>query len=465
MTKLLRYLRANFGPDGPGPDQAKQAKGKPGANDDSPSTGLNLGRMMLWGWALLVIGVGGFSYWAWTAPLDQGVTAAGQVVVTGNRKTVQHVTGGIIAKILVKDGDTVKAGQPVIVMDTTQARSQLEIARTQWAVARAVESRLAAEREGLQSVAFPADLTRESRSPTVAQFMSLQSRLFESRRSALRNELATFEESIIGLQAQIRGLEASKASKEEQIRLLTEELRNQRQLAADGYLPRNRVSEQERAFAQLSGQLSEDIAAIARANSAISEYKMRGFGRQNEYRQQAETQLTDIQREVNALSSRIQALQFDLANTEVRAPVDGIVVGLQVHTAGGVIQGGAPLLDVVPAGEPLRIDANVPTQFIDKVHPDLEVDVLFPAFSQKFTPHVPAIIRNVSADVLTDPRTGTPYYRAQVVVTQEGMEKLKEHQIRAGMQAEVFIRTGERTALNYFIKPIRDRIRAAMTEE
>jgi len=461
---FLRSLRIGFGPGGTGsagPQAAPEA-----ASPEAPrKTGLNLGRTLFGGWVLLFIGVGGFLLWAGFAPLDQGVTAPGQVVVTGNRKTVQHLSGGIVAKILVKEGDTVKAGQPLLLMDTTLARTQLEIARAQWTVARAVEARLVAERDGRDKVVFPADLTNDPTNPNLLQATTLQARLFETRRRTLRNELATLEESIAGLRAQIGGLEASKAAKEEQLKLLREELRNQRELAAEGYLPRNRVSEQERLFAQLSGQLSEDIASIARARSGIAELKMRAIGRENEYRQQAESQLTDMQKEVNALVSRMQALRFELENTEVRAPVDGIVVGLQIHTAGGIVQGGAPLMDIVPQGEPLRIDANVPTQFIDKVHPDLEVDVLFPAFSQKLTPHIDAKVHNVSADVLTDARTGVPYYKAEVIVTPEGMKKLKDHQIKAGMQAEVFIRTGERTAFNYLIKPISDRIRSAMTEE
>lgn len=461
---VFRWMRSGFGPGGNGASPPQTAPVQADAEEPA-RRGMNLGRTLVVGWILLLVGGGGFFFWAGFAPLDQGVTAPGQVVVTGNRKTVQHLSGGIVSQILVKEGDEVKAGQPLILMDTTVARTQFEIARTQWIVARAVEARLAAEREGRASVAFPTDLANDAKEPAAQQATALQARLFESRRAALRTELATLAESIAGLEAGIRGLEASKAAKEEQIKLLREELKNQRALAADGYLPRNRVSEQERLFAQLTGQYSEDVAQIARSRAGIGELKMRGLGRQNEYRQQAETQLTDVQKEVNSLHSRIQALRFELENTEVRAPVNGIVVGLQVHTTGGVIQGGAPLMDIVPQGEPLRVEANVPTQFIDKVHPGLAVDVLFPAFNQKFTPHIDAEVLSVSADALADPRTGAPFFRAQVVVTPEGMEKLKAHQIRPGMQAEVFVRTGERTALNYLVKPIRDRIRAAMTEE
>jgi len=465
MSMKLDFLRLPFGPQGTGAAKPRDDAEPQADTPTLKAPPVNLTRALTWGWIVLFVGVGGFVAWAGFAPLDQGVTAPGQVVVTGNRKTVQHLSGGIVSKILVKDGDEVKAGQPVVLMDTTTSKAQLESARAQWIISRSVESRLIAERDNRASVSFPADLLAEAKDPEVQQSMTLQSRLFESRRASIRNEIAVLKETIAGFEAQIEGLQSTKASKEEQIKLLREEIRNQRELAADGYLPRNRVSEQERLLAAITGALSEDLTSIARSRASISEYKMRIISRESDYRQQIETQLTDAQKEVNTLSSRINALRFDLANTEVKAPVDGVVVALAVHTPGGIVQGGAPMMDIVPKEEPLRIDANIPTQFIDKVRIDLPVDVLFPAFNQKFTPHIPAVVRTVSADTLVDQRTGQPYYRAQVIVTPDGMKKLREHKIKAGMQAEVFIKTGERTAFNYLVKPFRDRIRAAMTEE
>lgn len=457
------WWRLGFGPQTPG--DAGPGAAPPAAQPERKGSMPSLGKAVTMGWLVLLLGGGGFFAWAAFAPLDQGVTANGQVVVTGHRKTVQSLGGGLISEILVKEGDEVTAGQPLLLIDTTPARAQLETARSQWIVARAMEARLIAERDGARTVSFPADLRAVKDEPAAAQAMALQSRLFGTRRSVLETELATFEKSIAGLRAQITGVEAARGARQTQLKLLREELEHQRALAAEGYLPRNRVSEQERLFAQLEGQVAEDAATIARARTAIGEAELRSVGRRSEYRQQSETQLSDTQREVTSLASRIEALRFELQNTEVRAPASGFVVGLRVFTAGGVVQGGAPLMDIIPADEPLRIEASIPTQFIDKVHPGLEVDVMFPAFSQKQTPHVEAQVKQVSADVLVNERTGEPYYRAYVEVTPKGMEKLVEHQIKPGMQAEVFIRTGERTALNYLIKPVFDRVRSAMTEE
>jgi protease secretion system membrane fusion protein len=177
-----------------------------------------------------------------------------------------------------------------------------------------------------------------------------------------------------------------------------------------------------------------------------------------------ESQLTDVQREASTLTSRLQALEFELANTEIRSPAEGIVVGLAVHTVGGVVGTGAPMMEVVPRNEPLKIEAQVAPHLIDKVHPGLEVDILFPAFQQATTPHIPGRVMQVSADVLTEPKSGVTYYKASVEVSPEGMAKLKHHQIRAGMPAEVFIRTGERTLLNYLTKPLLDRLNRSLTE-
>ena len=466
----LDLFKNSFGPagtsGGPGASGATDASGKAGAQDDSEQAGApNLRKPLLWGWVVLVLGIGGFFTWAFLAPLDQGVTASGQVIVTGNRKTVQPLLGGMIAKILVKEDDQVKAGQPVVIMDSTNARSQLDIAKGQWVTMRAVEARLITERDDRPSITFPADLLAEKELAAARDAMSLQNQLIVSRRSALQAEMNVINESIIGYEAQMRGVEAAKASKEEQIKLLREELKGQRDLASEGYLPRNRVSEQERLMAQLNGAVSEDLANLGRYRSAISELKMRQLSRRQEIRQQVEAQLTDVQKEVVSLSNRMSALRFDLANTEVRAPVDGRVVGLSVHTAGGVVQPGAPLMDIVPGDEPLKIDAQIPTHFVDKIRPGLDVDILFPAFNQRITPHVPGRLLKVSADALTDPKSGIPYYKAEVVVLPEGMKKLRTHEIRPGMPAEIFVQTGERSAMNYFVKPLIDRMQRSMTED
>ena len=175
--------------------------------------------------------------------------------------------------------------------------------------------------------------------------------------------------------------------------------------------------------------------------------------------------MADVQRDTQSMLTRMQALSFDVANTEIKSPADGVVVGLAAHTVGGVVQAGTVLMEVVPGDEPLKVEAQIAPQMIDKVKVGLPVDILFSAFNQAVTPKVPGTVVSVSADVLFDPNSRQPYYKAQIVVTPEGMKKLRDHKIKAGMPAEVFVRTGERTAYNYLMKPLRDRLRAAMTEQ
>jgi protease secretion system membrane fusion protein len=271
-------------------------------------------------------------------------------------------------------------------------------------------------------------------------------------------------ENIRGLEAQAAGIEAASRSRRDQARLLTEEIERQRDLVKDGFLARNRLSEQERALAAVNGAIAEDAGNLGRTRQQIAELRARMLAREQEFRKEVESQLTDVQRDAAALVSRLQALQFELDNTEIRSPADGVVVGLAVHTVGGVVAAGAPLMEIVPADEPLKIEAQIATHLIDKVKPGLDVDILFPAFNQATTPHVPGRLVQVSADVLVEPKQGVPYFKAVVEVTPEGMKQLRQHQIRAGMPAEVFVRTGERTLLNYLLKPLLDRMRGALTE-
>jgi len=420
-------------------------------------------RVGLW---VLGVGFGGFLVWAALAPLDQGVPTSGQVVVTGNRKAVQNLSPGMVEAILVKDGDEVRSGDVLVRLDPTMARSQYETARSQWFVAKATEARLLAESQGQSEILFPDELLKEKDDPRAASAMAVQTQLLRARQSGLQAELGAMKNMLAGLQSSVAGLEATRRAKETQSKLLIEELKGLRELAADGYLPRNRLSEQERLLAQLGGAISEDLGNLGRTQQSIGEIRMRMLARQQEYRREVENGLADAQKEASSLDSRIKGLAFDLANTEVRAPSEGIIVGLSVHTVGGVLAAGTPMMEVVPKNEPLRVDVQIPTSMIDKVRLGLPVEITFPAFNQRTTPQIPGEFVHVNADATTDPQGRLPpYYRGEVVVTPDGMKKLKMHEIKAGMPAQVLIKTGERTLLNYIFKPLMDRMNASLTEE
>lgn len=417
------------------------------------------------GWLIVLLGVGGFLLWAFFAPLDKGVPVSGTVTVSSNRKVVQHQTGGTIDDILVKEGDMVKAGQPLVRMNDVQVKSAYEIGRVQYFNARAVEARLVAERDGKKAIAFPPELESVKNDPRVAANISLQDQLFSSRQSALQSELASIDESIAGVKAQLRGLQDGLESQKQQQQFLKEQLEGVRDLAREGYVARNRLLDLERTYAQINGGISENIGNIGRAQRQIAELGMRRLQRQQEYQKEVRTQLTEMQKEAEALANRMKSLEFDMENVLVKAPVDGVVVGLNVFTRGGVVPGGYRLMDLVPADDPLIVEGQVEVHLIDKVHPKLPVELIFAAFNQNETPHIPGEVTQVSADRMVDEKTGMPYYKLQAKVTPEGKKLLQAHQVRAGMPVEIFVKTGERTMMNYLLKPIFDRTNMALTEE
>jgi protease secretion system membrane fusion protein len=295
--------------------------------------------------------------------------------------------------------------------------------------------------------------------------MALQTQLFTSRRAALQAELGMLRENSQGTQEQLKGLESLKQSREQQLSFVNEELKGVRDMAAQGYVPRNRMLQLERTVSEISGQLAENIANIGRTKNALSELKLRMLQRQKEYQKEVETQLTELQKETRAQADRLAALEYEMANTQIKSPIDGVVVGINIHTVGGVIQPGFHIMDVVPQHEPMVIEAKIPTSLIDKMHPGLPVDLTFAAFNHAQTPNVPGEVETVGADVLIDELSRMPYYPIKVKVSAAGMKTLSKHQIRPGMPVTVTVKTGERTMLNYLIKPMTARIGSAFKEE
>ena len=419
-----------------------------------------------WGMMVLGIGFGGFLLWAAFAPLDAGVATEGTVKVASNRKTIQHLTGGIVDAIEVKEGQAVKKDQVLVRLNPTTANAQLGIVQSQYLSAQATTDRLTAERDGKSEITFSPALTEKFASDSRAkEAMALQTQLFTSRRAALQAELGMLRENSQGTQEQLKGLESLKQSREQQLAFVNEELKGVRDMAAQGYVPRNRMLQLERTVSEISGQLAENIANIGRTKNALSELKLRMLQRQKEYQKEVETQLTELQKETRAQADRLAALEYEMANTQIKSPIDGVVVGINVHTVGGVIQPGFHIMDVVPQHEPMVIEAKIPTTLIDKMHPGLPVDLTFAAFNHAQTPNVPGEVETVGADVLIDELSRMPYYPIKVKVSAAGMKTLSKHQIRPGMPVTVTVKTGERTMLNYLIKPMTARIGSAFKEE
>ncbi|MEO7559679.1 MAG: HlyD family type I secretion periplasmic adaptor subunit [Nitrosospira sp.] len=417
------------------------------------------------GWWIVVAGIGGFLVWASFAPLDKGVPLSGTVTVSTNRKAIQHQTGGTIEDILVKEGDVVKAGAVLLRMNSVQAKANAEMMRVQYFTARAAEARLIAERDGEKIIVFPPELESVKSDPRVANNINMQQHLFNSRRMGIESELSAIDENISGLKSQTSGLEESRDNKKQQLGFLREQLDGMRDLAKEGFVARNRLLDLERTYAQISGAISEDIGNIGRGQRQIAELKLHRMQRQQEYQKEVRSQLSDIQKEAEALAHQLTGLDYDLANILVKAPVDGTVVGVNVFTRGGVIAPGFKMMDIVPSEDALDVEGHLPVHLIDKVHPDLPVELIFSAFNRNLTPHVPGVVTHVSADRFVDEQTGLPYYKLRAKVAPEGMKMIADLQIRPGMPVELFVKTGERTMMNYILKPILDHIKMSMTEE
>ena len=419
------------------------------------------------GWWIVLLGVGSFLLWAIWAPLDKGVPLSATVTKESNRKAVQHLAGGTVEDILVREGDTVKAGQVLVRMNGVQAKSQADITRAQYFNARATEARLRAELENRKSLTMPAALAQFKGDPRVATVMALQNQLLFSRQSALQSELGAVDENIAGLKIQTQGLQESRESKKQQMAILKEQLDNMRDLAKDGYVARSRLLEIERTYAQTSGMLSEDIGNIGRAQRQVMEMSLRRNQRTQEYQKEVRSTLADAEREAEALSARMTALDYELANADVKAPVDGTVVGLNIFTRGGVVGPGFRLMDLVPSDDPLIVEGQLPVNLVDKIHPGLPVELIFSAFNANSTPHIPGVVTQVSADRTVDERSGAAYYKMKAKVTPEGARLIaaKKLDVRSGMPVELFVKTGERTMMSYLLKPLFDRAKTSMTEE
>lgn len=418
------------------------------------------------GWIIVLAGFCGFMLWALFAPLDKGVPLQGTVIKESNRQAVQHLSGGVIQEILVKDGDKVKAGQVLVRMNPVQAKAASDMTRAQYLTARATEVRLLAERDGAQQLVFPADL-RDAADVRAAAVRDLQTQLFASRRSSLQSELGAIDENIAGLKLQVASLKDVRESQKEQVSLIKEQLDGMRDLAKDGYVARNRVLELERTYAQLNAALSENIGQVGRIQRQVAELGMRRIQRTQDYQKEVRSQLAEVQRETDALSSRQSAADYELGNVDVKAPADGVVVGLAVFTKGGVVQPGFRMMDIVPSGDPLMVEGHLAVNLVDKVHPGLPVDLILSAFNANTTPHIPGEVTHVSADRSVDERTGLPYFKVRVKVTPEGEKMLAKLNldVQSGMPADLFVKTGERTMMNYLFKPLIDRSKASLSEE
>jgi HlyD family type I secretion membrane fusion protein len=409
------------------------------------------------GLAVILVGLGGLAAWAAFADISGAVVASGTVKVISNRKQVQTSEGGIVRDITVRDGAKVNAGDVLVRLDDTNARSSLSIVQANYDLVRATVARLRAERRRADSITYPEDLV-------APEVLEGQRQSFEARRNELAGQIEIQRERIGQLEEEIAGLTIQSAAKGEQSEVVAREHASVRDLLEKGLVPRTRLLELQREGLRLKGDKAEVDASIARDKRLIAEARLDILQLGKTFDKEVNDELGVRETEMFGLAERVAAAQHGLDQTVIRATESGVVVGLGIHTVGGVIQPGATLLEIVPTGDNLIIEAKIRPVDMDTVTVGMDVEVVFPAFSQRKVPRISGRIDYVSADALTDDTAGASYYIAQVTLLDGEIEKLGAFNLLPGMPAEIFVKTGERSPLAYLTQPLRDSMSRAWRE-
>lgn len=453
------------GPAGaqPLPDAARGATATAPALDLSPKPIPARGPVLV-GLIALVLLLGGFGAWANLTSIAGAVIAHGQIEVDQNRQIVQHPDGGVVAEILVHDGDRVAAGAPLLRLDGEMLRSELAIVESQFFELQARRGRLEAERADAEAIAFPEELLAAASDPEVARLVAGQRDLFALRRETLQKSLGQIDERRAQTAAQIGGIDAQLAALTRQSELIAQELADQRGLLAKGLAQASRVLALEREAASLAGQSGELVATRAQAEGRLSELELENLRLTSQRREDAETQLRDIGYQELNLAERRRALSGQIERLELRAPVSGVIYAMSVTTPRAVIRPADPVLYLIPQDRPLVIAAKISTINIDEVSIGQPVTLRFSAFASRTTPEVMGQVTLISADAFTDEATRAQYYRAEVMLDEGELAKLGGLTLVPGMPVEVFIRTGERSPMAYLIKPFADYFNRAFRE-
>lgn len=420
---------------------------------------------VIFGLVVIFLFFGAFMGWAAFAPLGSAAIAQGTVSVEGNRKSVQHLEGGIVSEIKIKDGEFVEKGQILIILDEVQSKASMEIVRGRRTVALAQKSRLEAERDGLDKIVFSKWLLERKTETNIKEVMEGQQNIFESRRKSRLGQITILEQKIAQLEEEIKGLGGQVFASDRQIKLIREEIKDVDGLVKKNLAKRPRLRALQRNLAELRGNRSQNLSKIAQSKQAIGEVKLQINELQNSLIDEVVGELRDIQAQLFDLEEQSRASEDVLSRTDIRAPTAGYVVDLQVHTAGGVIAPGATVLDIVPDDVTLIVEAKVSTADIDSVYIGSPAQIRFPAFNQRVSLPAEGTVVSVSADSLEDERSGTYYYLARVKIDSLENANIEITQLRPGMQADVMITTGERTALDYFVDPIILSFNRALREE
>lgn len=431
--------------------------GYPLDNIDDPSDAISFG------YRVIFFGLGLTALWAIFAPLGEGIPAPGVVVVESHRKAISHLTGGTVTAVRVRENQTVKEGDILLELDAVRAASARDTVLHEYIAAVAKLSRLNAEQTSAGRLAFPDEINAYAAQLGRQDLLRAQEALFRARQDAFRGELAILQENLTASRIQATGARNQLYARRQQAESLRKEIESTRPLVEEGYTPRNRLLEQERQLAELASVTSELEARVAREGSSSAEIRLRELQRRQEYLKDVETQSTETRREVANLGERLKDAVADLERMTVRAPLSGQVVAMIAQAPGVVIAPNSKLMEIVPAGDKLLIDVQVPITAASRVKSGLETDVRISTFPDTPSVVIQGRVQSVSSD-RHEPPNASPYYLARVEVTPDGVAKLKGRQLHPGMSTEVVIKTGERSFMSYLMAPISRRLFESLRE-
>ncbi len=422
----------------------------------------------LLGLATAILFFGLFGIWAWLAPLSSAAVAPGVVSPDGSRRTVQHLEGGIVRQIFVREGDHVTQGDTLVTLDATRAQARFEEIRERMIFLHAQQARLVAEAKGAATIDFaiPADLAAD-RPDQIEAARASQQALFESRRETQTAREQILAKRVGQMQEQIAGLRAVITAQTRQLTLLETEIATSTKLAEQGLERLAPLLALQREAAGVEASRASNQAQIAQLDQQIGETELQLVATRQQMREEVSSGIADIRAELSGLRSQLPERLDALQRTIITAPLSGAVLNIKVTTEnGGILRPGEPILDIVPDDDPLVIDARVGPKDIDTVFPGLQARVILSAFAQRNLPQVYGVVKSISADRLIDERTGEPYFLAKVYVGNEALSGLDaEIALSPGMPVDVMILTGERTLLDYLVSPFADSLRASFREK
>jgi HlyD family type I secretion membrane fusion protein len=422
-------------------------------------------RPALLGYVVIILGFGVLGGWSALARLDSAVVAPGMVTLESSKKIIQHFEGGIVAKILVHEGEHVDQGQILFLLDNTASQANANSVHNQLGALLAQEARLVAERNGTEKVSYPPELMGQASEPVVKDAINDQDKQFAERRASLAGQIAIFESRIKQFGTQIDGITDEKKSTEEQLSFINSELTDLHELLAENLVQKTRVLSLERERARLEGVIGRAVADIAKAQNDIGEAHLQIEQLHKKFSEDVNDQVLQVRQKIADLREKTAVSQDVLRRIQIRAPRSGTVQNLHVATVGGVIRSGEPLAELIPDEDNLVINAEVSPTDADAIEAGMEAEVRFSAFHGSTLPLILGHVDSVSHDRIVDEQAKQSYFLARVVVNQSDVPAIIKDHIKAGMPVEVMVPTGERTVLNYLVRPLRNRASSAFREK